>query len=307
MKLTAPQRLLLDALLLSPPQAGDAWRSWRASTDLSCLDKSSYHLLPALAGRMPAWLEDDPQRAILMGICRRAWSENQVQRKLLADALEILAAAGIERVAATGPVLWGALYWPEGAIRPIGMVHLLLDPAVVRIAFEALVRAGWKAPNGIPDTEGKRFYFAGGALLESPSGGRVRVHWRALPNTDLSIRRPRFPPLEPMRPGLVARYAMPPEYSLVAALGGDHQDAVAWHFDALMICRQPGLRWERVAALLRRRSAQRERLNELRRDCGAEFPRAVTRPVWTSGVERALASALGLLARQRAQLKGRAL
>jgi len=299
MSLTASQHLLLDALTLPLPQAADAWRSWRASSDLDRLDDGSFHLLPALAGRIPAWITDDPQQSILKGICRRAWSQNQVQRKLLADALEILIAAGIERVAATGPVLWGALYWPEGAIRPIGMVDLLVEPPAVRRAFDALSRAGWKALNEIPDTGGTRFYFAPGTLLQAPAGGHLRLHWRALPNTDLSISRPEFPPLEPTESGQVAPYRMPLEHSLVAALGGNHDDRVDWQFDALMMCRQRGLRWDKVAALVRWRSAQRGRLDQLRRDCGAEIPAAVTRPAWNSGVERALASALRMYRRGR--------
>jgi hypothetical protein len=299
MSVTAPERLLLDALLLSSPLAEDAWRSWRASTDLDCLDKGSFHLLPALTARMPDWLANEPQRAILLGICRRAWSQNQVQRKLLGDAVQVLMAAGIERVAATGPIVWGPLYWPAGAIRPIGMVDLLIEPAVVRSAFEALLRAGWKAPNAIPDARAKHFYFAAGIELQSPSGGHVRLHWRALPNTDLSLQRPEFPPLETLRPDLQAPYTISLEHSLVAALGGVHEDGIDWHFDALMICRQPGLNWKKVTALLRRRSAQRKRLDELRRECGVEIPRAVTTPAWTSGVEQILASALRAYRRRR--------
>ena len=290
MSVTAPQRLLLDALLLPLPQAGDAWRGWRASTDLDHLDSASFHLLPALAGRLPDWLVNDPQQAILLGICRRAWSQNQIRRKLLADALETLGAAGIERVAATGPVLWGALYWPAGAIRTIGMVDLLVQPALARLAFETLSKAGWKAPNGIPNIAGDKFYSASGAPMKSPSGGEVRVHWRALPNTDLSIRRAKFPPLQAMPPGQVSPYAIPAEHSLVAALSGNHEDVIDWHCDALMICRQAGLHWKTVAALLSWRSLERARLDELRRNWGVDIPPAATEPGWTGNLQRILAS-----------------
>lgn len=288
---SAAQRLLLDALTLPPSRAEAAWRSWRSSTSLDRLDHDSFLLLPTLADRMPAWIVDDPQQGILKGICRRAWSQNQLQRKLLADVLETLDAAGIQRVAVTGPVLWGELYWPEGAIRPIETIDLLVEPDVVRLALGALLRAGWKAPNGLPDCSGKQWYFAPGVLLESPYDGFVRLHWRALPNTDLSLRCPEFPPLEPLPSSVLAPYKIPLEHSLVAAVGGVHEDGVAWRFDALMICRQPRLCWERVAALLRRRSAQRERLAQLR-DWGVEIPQAVTQGVWTSHFERSLASAL---------------
>jgi hypothetical protein len=320
------QRLLWDALVLPLPQAEDAWRRWRESTDLEHLDNRSFHLLPALAGRMPAWIGNDPQRAILLGICRRAWSQNQVCRKLLADALEILSAAGIDRVAPTGPILWGALYWPDGAIRPIGSVDLLLEPVSLKRAFEALCQAGWNPANGIPDTAGN-FYFDRGVSICAPSGGEVRVHWRALPNTDFSLRRPQPPPLEAIQPGqpalnqlarslfcgadahvrarppgrAPASYLIPAEYSLVAALGGEHEDGLGWHYDAMMISRQPRLNWDVVAALLKRRTAARDRLDELQRDWGAEIPSEVTKQAWTSGMESIITSALRAYRRRKAR------
>jgi len=296
---TAPPRLLLDALLLPLPLAAEAWRKWRASTDLDHLDNGSFPLLSALAGRMPDWLGNDPQRGILLGIGRRAWSQNQIQRKLLADALEILGAAGIKRAAATGPVLWAALYWPEGAIRPIGRVDLLVEPASVRPAFDALSKADWKIPNDIiPDAAENKFHFAPGTLVRSPSGGEVWVHWRALPNTDLSLRRPDEPELEAMQSGQIGSYAIPAEHSLVSVLGGHHADEVDWHCDAIMICLQADVRWEKVAALLRRRAFARKRLDELR-DWGVDIPQDVTKPAWTSGMERTLAFALRLYRRSK--------
>jgi len=298
---TAPHRLLWDALTLPVPQAGEAWRRWRASANLDRLDPASFSLLPALAGRLPDWLGTDSQQAILLGICRRAWSQNQVRLKLLADALEILGAAGIERVAATGPVSWGALYWPPNAIRSIGAVDLLVEPALARRTFEALTKAGWTAPKGVPNTAAN-FYFDPGVPMQSPAGGEVRMHWRALPNTDFALRRPMFPPLQALQRGQIAPYALPAEYALVAALGGNHEDGVDWHCDALMICRQAGLDWDTVADLVRWRSKGREKLDELRREWGAQIPPAVTKPVWSSGVERSLASALRVYRRGKAAL-----
>ena len=298
MSLSASERLLLDALLLSLPQAEDAWRSWRASTDLNRLDNGSFHLIPALAGRMPAWLDGDPQRAILLGICRRAWSQNQIQRKLLADAVAALAAAGIQRVAATGPIAWGAEYWPEGAIRPIGIVDLLIEPGVVLRALDALSRCGWKAVSEIPDTGRKGFPFSGGFRMQAASGD-LRLHWRALPNTDFGLRPPGMPSLQAGKTNLAADFTMPPEESLVAALGGAHDDGVDWRYDAIMMCRRPDLSWKRIGDLLRWRSKPRERLDELRREYDAGIPAEVTKPASTSGVESVLSSTLRAYRRLR--------
>ena len=120
---------------------------------------ASFHLLPTLAGRMAPWLADDPEQEIVLGICRRAWSQNQLRRKLLANALAILGAAGIERAAAIGPVLFSA-QWPEGSIRPVGRVDLLVEPASVRAAFDAFLTAGWKPLCTLLDTTTDQFSFA---------------------------------------------------------------------------------------------------------------------------------------------------
>jgi hypothetical protein len=293
-----PHRLLWDAWVLPLPQAEAAWRRWRACADLDHLDPASFHFLPVLSGRMAAWLGNDAKQAVLLGICRRAWSQNQVRRKLLANALEILDTARIERVAAIGPIRWSAVDWPEGAIRPIGRVDLLVEPVSVQATFDALLKARWKLPGSLPDTTTNQFYFASGVELQSPSAATLRVHWRAVPNTDFALRRPEPPPLRPMQPGQLAPYAIPPEHSLVAALGGQFQDEVDWRFDALTICRE-GLNWDLVAALLRRRSMARNRLDELRRDWGAEIPPEVTRPARVSGLEAILASALRVYRRSK--------
>jgi hypothetical protein len=283
-------RLLWDAFVLPLPQAENAWRRWRESADLDRLDSLSFYLLPALAARMGPWLAGDPAQAILRGICRRTWSQNQLHRKRLADAVKILGAAGIERVAATGPVLWATLYWPGGAIRSLGGVDLLVEPASVQRALSALIEAGWKAPAGLPETSRSQFYFGCRASLRTPDEGDVRLHWRALPHTDFSLRRPGFPVLQPMPPGQIAPCAIPAEHSLVAALGGDLQDQLSWDFDAILIARQAGLDWHRVAALLRWRTLARNRLAELERDGAANVPAEVTRPPRTGRLENVLAS-----------------
>ncbi len=298
--MSAPHHLLWDALVLPLPHAEEAWRQWRACTNLNHLDSASFHLLPTLAGRMAPWLADDPEQEIVLGICRRAWSQNQLRRKLLANALAILGAAGIERAAAIGPVLFSA-QWPEGSIRPVGRVDLLVEPASVRAAFDAFLTAGWKPLCTLLDTTTDQFSFAPGIELQSPGGGKLHIHWRALPNTDLALRPPDSVPLQPMQPGPLAPYSIPAEHSLVVALGGQLQDEVDWRFDALTICRRGGLDGELLAALLRRRSAARTRLDELRREWGAKIPEEVTRRSPTSGLEQILASALRIYRRRTAR------
>ena len=140
-----------------------------------------------------------------------------IRRKSLADAIAILNAAGIDRVSATGPALW-ALDWPAGAIRPIETVDLLIEPARVHAACDALIRSGWTARNGPSRSVGNDFFFGYRVEMRGPDGSELRVHWRSLPHTDFALRRPAVPGLEPI----------PAEHSLVAALGGDMEDRLGW-------------------------------------------------------------------------------
>jgi hypothetical protein len=299
--MTAPHRLLISALVFPEPQAEDAWCSWRTAVNLDLVEPASFHLLPGLAGRIPAWTSDDPSRALLLGICRRAWSQNQLVLKFLTEALETLRAGGIERVAATGPVAWGALYWPERAVRPASIVDLVVEPAQARLAIELLQRAGLTPRSRMPDASPRSFPFEPAVLLRAASGSQLRLHWRAVPNTDFSLQSPPALSFDAMPPGQIAPYTIPPEHALVAALGGLLDDAVDWRCDALLICRRV-TDWDAVGGLLRRRSAARDRLAELRRDWDPSLPAGTIGPPWTSGIERALAGSLQIYRRAKRRL-----
>ena len=292
MKFNLAPKLLFDALVLPLPQAEESWRRWRSTVDLEHLDQAAVQFLPALASRLPEWLAEDPKQAILLGICRRAWSQNQLRKRVLTDAVQLLRDSGIDRVAATGPAWWGELYWPAGSIRPITIIDLLIEPPSVPSALNILGKAGWSISDHPPNSKDKGFPFAPATILQSSFGGKLRLHWRALSNTDLSLSRPEFPELITMPPGKSSPYAIPAEYSLAAVLGGNLDDAMDWRCDALTICGACNLDWLKIASLLRWRSSARSRLEELRPYSDQAIPRAVTGSSWTGPIERKVASLL---------------
>src|SRR5688572_25137980 len=147
---TERRLLLLDALIRPAKPGFEAWRQWRASANLDCLDNASFLLLPALAHRLPEWLADDPRRDILLGICRRAWSQVQLRRKMLAEAAAVLRASGVETQTAAGPVAWADRYWPQGSIRPIDTLDLTVAPRTVKSAVSALAQAEWAVKGRVP-------------------------------------------------------------------------------------------------------------------------------------------------------------
>ena len=156
-----PYNPLISAILEPELEAEEAWRKWRADADLENLDEDSISLLPGLAARLPHWTVD-PRRGVLLGICRRAWNHNQIQNRLWADAIRILNTGGIQRLALIGPVSWSTEYWPEGSIRPVGRVDLLVEPGQLEIALRVLIEAVWSTIGPLPNA-------AKGPLPASPS------------------------------------------------------------------------------------------------------------------------------------------
>jgi hypothetical protein len=282
---------LLKALIQPLPQAGDAWRSWRSSVDLDRLDPASFWMLPSLAARMQEWIVNDPQQDILVGICKRAWSKNQLVSQLGTQATEVLRSAGL-RPAWSGPAAWAQRYWPEGAIRPIEWVDLLLDYEAVGPAMDALSRSGWTVAGRRPNSRAAKFYFSPPIPVRYQSTGMVRLHWRDLPNTDFALRRP---PLS-QSPNLSA------EYDFLRILGGEFDDALDWRCDALMIGGARPLDWDSIVGLLKWRSRAKARLAELCREWNVEVPPHARKQVRTTVANRMVTGSLGTYRRLKFKL-----
>jgi len=249
-----PHLLLWDALSLPEPEAAEAWREWRAVAKLDDLDRSSFQMLPLLAGKIGAWVDGHPDAPVLLGICRRAWSQRQMTWRAIRQAVETLDQAGIRRVAAVGPLVWGELYWPQNSIRPASHAELLIDRESLAPAVNALSRAGWTRAYARPN------FF----VHMRSSSGEVRLNTRPVPIADLPFLRTAWPEFETIQLGGMAVAIVPPEYALVTILAGYIQDGVDWRCDALSICRATLINWDRVAVLLRWRTGARRRLRELR-------------------------------------------
>jgi hypothetical protein len=285
--------LLLRALVQPISSAAEAWRLWREGVDLDKLDAASFCMLPALAGRMDQWVAHDPHRDMLRGICRRAWSQNQVRKKVLAEALTLLDVSAGVKATAFGPIVWEQLYWPDGAIRTIDGVELLVDPSCVRLSVETLTRAGWSLNSPLPDWHADSFYFAPALRMRTISGDDVRLHWRDLPNTDFALRRPPVPRFQPSA-----------ERDLIMALSDDLHSGVDWRCDALLICRR-SIDWGVVDRLLKWRPRVKIRLEELRQDWDVDVPPRLAAKLQRGHVEYMFSAPLRVYRRARARARQR--
>lgn len=285
--------LLFDALNAPSDQARESWRQWRTAADIDKLDYESFVMLPTLSARLEPWLDGDPYGSIIKGICRRAWSQNQVRWQTFQEASNLLSTAGIREVAVIGPLAWSICYWPERAIRPVGSVDLLTQPACVSGALEVLMKAGYSyegPPRQVPfDASSGPAYFSPPVALESPAGAPLRLHWRAMTNSAFSLRRqPRLTLLPVKRDG-VELITVTPEEALVSALSGLLEDGVDWRCDAAMIIRYATLDWSRVASHLRWRAAAHQNLSFLAASGFAKVPRSVLTRSWASWLDPAAA------------------
>jgi len=169
---TGEQHVLGAAFIDDADTARACWRRWRAEADIEALDFETISTIPLLNGRFENWIEDDPQKPLLLGISKREWSRNHIHFRILERAVEVLRRAGIE------PTLTGAagsaLSAPGRGIFPISGLELLIPRDRVSEALHELRDSGWQAP------EGPRFGVASSVNLTNAQGDQCLIRWRLL-------------------------------------------------------------------------------------------------------------------------------
>jgi hypothetical protein len=141
---THEQELLLRAALLKGEPALQAWQGWKARVNLEGkLDVGSYRLLPLLYHNLQSLGVDDPIVSKFKGIYRKAWYQNQMLFRTVADVLRLLHADGIETVILKGAALT-LLYYKEYGLRPMNDFDVLVPTSKRRAAIDSLTQAGWK-------------------------------------------------------------------------------------------------------------------------------------------------------------------
>lgn len=255
--------------------------------DLNALTPASFLLLPALADKLEVWTEGDPDRSIILGICRRAWIQNQVHLRAFGPVTEIVTATTGTAPTLIGPASW-LRYWPAKSARPLSGLDLLVDAEQMRPLLTAFHGARWSA-SGAPEARSlQSIRFGPPIILRSDSGASVRLYSRALPNTDLSLlRQPSAPQVT-----LDDLTTVPAEYAFVAALTQHHEDGFDWRADAGTILKSCRLDWSLVSDLTRHRSLARQRTNELQRYSDTPIPPLSCPPAWLETVETTLAAVL---------------
>lgn len=293
-KVTGAQqsRLLLEAFVLPPAEAAARWRRWREDLDLERLDPSYVRILPMLAHRLADWLAGDEARNTILGILKRAWTQNQIAFRSLAVVVGALREARIGPVAIIDSAAWALLYDEIKAIRPVDSLELLVRRTQARQAVDALVELGWSLLDDMPLPEGRVLDHRQAAWLRNEKDDRLKLSWRLLPSPpELAADHEVLPALASAEFFGVRVELLPPEEMLLTALGRRREPyQVDWKWDALALLAARPVDWNRMTSLMRNEGAARLRLRELRTDWRAAVPDEVLREPRTSGLRRRIES-----------------
>lgn len=257
-------RLLLRAALAGEIEAEGYWREWRARVDLEALGGESLPLLSLVGTRFSAWLEADEARAMLLGVVKRHWSENQVRLRQLARLVAVLGESGI-RALVTGRAASALLASEERLTLPFYSAEVLVPLAAVPTALALWRRLGWVEDARLESR----------SRLHHPNGGEAVLGWRLFTRApDVASEAERLESLPRQWMGAELR-VLPPHLRLLEILirpQGQEPLLLAW--EALAVLRQP-VDWRAFEEAFRNCPAAgvaQERLGELARDWGASVP-----------------------------------
>jgi hypothetical protein len=153
-------------VLTAPPaEAREHWRRWREEVDVNALDAESMAILPLLKPRLEEWLGDDPAGPIFLGICKQAWSGNQVLLRQLQALWAAWTERGIAPLAIGGAA--SALLAADRTL-PIRSFEAMVPLDSAKAAVEISERLGWRRMVETPDW----------VRFVNPAGQEFRLLWR---------------------------------------------------------------------------------------------------------------------------------
>jgi hypothetical protein len=173
---TQSEQLLIRSLLAGPDTANALWRKWRAGVDLRDISSAAAGILPLFGDELSSWLENDPDKRVILGIRKQAWSLNRVRLHQVWTAAEQLQAAGIQSLA-TGAAA-SALSLP-GRTLAVWQPALLVRRVQARDAVLRLSAIGWHAPGN--EFSEATLNTQSGVDLTHPQGSVISLCWQLFP------------------------------------------------------------------------------------------------------------------------------
>ncbi|MEQ1948299.1 MAG: hypothetical protein ABL995_13990 [Bryobacteraceae bacterium] len=141
--------LLRAAFERNESKAHQEWIHWRGSVDLNAFSPEDFATLPLLSRRLAPWIENDSSKAILLGICKQAWSRNQTLLGKLVRVCGQLKSRNLHPVITGTPA--AALLANRAqtgislGIPRLSKLDLLLPVQDIPAAIETLRAVGWQS------------------------------------------------------------------------------------------------------------------------------------------------------------------
>jgi hypothetical protein len=253
---TAQQELLLTAALADGQVAVDAFRAWRAGTDLDDhLDRGSFRVLPLLFHNLHRLGVRDPLMGRLRGMYRLVWYENHAlfnETKLVVAALE---KNGIATLLVKGVPLT-FIYYRNHALRPMADIDIVVRRSDARRALALLESLGWR-DNVAPSDADFEFRHALGLL--GPKNRELDLHWHVLYEAiDDAADEHFWSAAQPFDFAGVATHTLDPTDALmhvvIHGVRWNAEPPTRWVVDALAIMRgnDRPLDWKRMLSFARR-------------------------------------------------------
>ncbi len=267
--------LLTAALLAEPAGTVECWRQWREAVDPDSMSEDCVRLLPVLVTGRTHLLTGDPGRNLFLGICKRAWTRNQLLLRTFVELLTALERAGVTGVAAGGPVAWALWYQNAGSFRPIHYLAMIVSRAAAVAAAQVFYDLGWVPAPGSAVAGTEYLDYVPAVWLRGPQGEGLKLSWRLFPAPpELAGTWEILPPMERVSLQCASVAVPPPVVMLAGALSGVADDGqVDWRCDALLILRAGNTPdWELVRKWLRFAPRAHGRSGELSRISGMSLP-----------------------------------
>ncbi len=268
---TGVERLLIHAAV-GEDRSAASWRAWRTNIDLEHIDSASASVLSLFGDELSPWIEGDPEKSLIVGVRKHAWSVSQHRTHELLTLLRALRKSFIEAMV-IGPSA-SALFFSSRTF-PIWHPTLLVRRSSVQDALQCLGSIGWR-PCDLAFLN--QLDLESSVELVNDGGSRISLCWQIFPCPNhvkdqiewmvwdhpqtLERRGERF-------------YVPAPELHLIEALLRSESANTLWVCEVLLLLRQGAPDWRylrKVIGLLDRPDVVAYTLAMLRREWNAPVP-----------------------------------
>jgi lipopolysaccharide transport system permease protein len=267
-----------STLLLDPSLAAEEWPRWRELAQAGELDDASAALVPLLWGRLLTSTQgaQDPAHLKLLGICKRAWAQNQLHYRRLTRLWSLLQREGASPLAVCGCAAWSLVYEQERSVRPIASLEILIPRDRALLARQLLEAEGWVAARGMPQPEGRVLDQFEGLWFHDADQFPLFLAWRLRHvSPEMASGSEPVPSRAALQLHGTQLFMLSSEELLASALQRPHDPAIGWQGDIVVLLRNRALDWRRVSKLIRASPEAVARLTALREQYKLAVPPSV--------------------------------